>query len=425
MDNTARTLTLRLPEQTLTTLSFAESSEKGIIDWIAELPKANIGETARQLYHGLTELNQLQIAPDKRLAMLERIRPGVHYVCSALARYYLGQSIVLEDRPRKVANLSQSLQNHLANGYKIVVAQADSIKSRDRGELMSLAIQRAIRALSGPLLRAYQLYCPVSDGTWLEIHQLYLAARTRNLHLNAIKDPETVDGKALSIERAYLAVLLMGAARPNQIRQSAMAKLFAILEEWSGLVQLVEPDSPDGLFIINLDMDCPPRYRSLVLDEDLTGSLGLDTRQLVETIKHYLLDNDGARQRLRVPEGLGVELLQHLSQSWGDLAERTFNRMPGQGELRVTIGMSATHFQIAGQSFSQFMNAEDTNPFSDAARRAAQEGWSNAFDGDKDIEWAPDVEKINYHTTNEPSDEENAENYPVHSLRIEIGRAHV
>lgn len=418
MDNTARTLTLRLPEQTLTTLSFAESSEKGIIDWIAELPKANIGETARQLYHGLTELNQLQIAPDKRLAMLERIRPGVHYVCSALARYYLGQSIVLEDRPRKVANLSQSLQNHLANGYKIVVAQADSLKSRDRGELMTLAIQRAIRALSGPLLRAYQLYCPVSDGTWLEIHQLYLAARTRSLHLNAIKDPESVDGKPLSIERAYLAVLLMGSARPNQIRQSAMAKLFAVLEEWSGMVQLVEPDSPDGLFIINLDMDCPPRYRSLVLDEDLTGSLGLDTRQLVETIKHYLLDNDDARQRLRVPEGLGVELLQHLSQSWGDLAERTFNRMPGQGELRVTIGMSATHFQIAGQSFSQFMNAEDTNPFSDAARRAAQEGWSNAFDGDKDIEWAPDVEKINYHTTNEPSDEENAESFPVHSLRI-------
>src|SRR5690606_16163287 len=123
-----------------------------------------------------------------------------------------------------------------------------------RGELMTLAIQRAIRALSGPLLRAYQLYCPVSDGTWLEIHQLYLAARTRSLHLNAIKDPESVDGKPLSIERAYLAVLLMGSARPNQIRQSAMAKLFAVLEEWSGMFQLVEPDSPDGLFIINLDM---------------------------------------------------------------------------------------------------------------------------------------------------------------------------
>lgn len=418
MDNTAHTLNLRVPQQTLTSLSFADSSEKGIIDWIANLPKANIGETARQLYQGLIELNQLQISPDKRMAMLEQIRPGVHYVCSALARYYLGQSIVLEDRPRKVANLSQSLQNHLANGYKIVVAHEEEMKNRDRSELMSLAIQRAIRALSGPLLRAYQLYCPVADGVWLEIHQLYLLARKRNLHQVPINDPESLEGKHLSIERAYLTVLLMGTARPNQIRQSTMAKLFARLEDWSSLVELVEADSTDALFIINLDMDCPPRYRSLVLDEDLTGSLGLDTRQLVDTIKQYLLDNEPARNRLQVPDGLGVELLQHVSQSWGDLAERTFNRMPGRGELRITIGMSATHFQIAGKSFSRFMNAEDSNPFSDNSRRAAQEGWGNAFDGDKGIDWAPDVEKINYHSPNEPSEEENAEHYPIHHLRI-------
>src|SRR5690606_24941570 len=122
MDNTAHTPNLRVPQQTLTSLSFADSNEKGITDWIANLPKANIGETARQLYQGLIELNQLQVSPEKRLAMLEQIRPQVHYVCSSLARYYLGQSIVLEDRPRKVANLSQSLQNHLASGYKTVVA---------------------------------------------------------------------------------------------------------------------------------------------------------------------------------------------------------------------------------------------------------------------------------------------------------------
>ncbi|WP_193072398.1 molecular chaperone [Pseudomonas sp. FME51] len=419
MDNTAHTLNLRVPQQTLTSLSFADSSEKGITDWIANLPKANIGETARQLYQGVIELNQLQVSPEKRLAMLEQIRPQVHYVCSSLARYYLGQSIVLEDRPRKVANLSQSLQNHLANGYKIVVAHEHEMKSRGRTELVMQAIQRAIRALCGPLLRAYQLYCPVADGIWLEIHQLYLLARKRNQHQIPVKDPESLSGKTLSIEQAYLAVLLMGAARPNQIRQTTMAKLFARLEDWSNLVVLVEPESVDALFIINLDMDCSPRYRSQVLDEDLTGSLGLDTRQLVDTIKQYLLDSEPARNRLQVPEGLGVELLQHISQSWGDLAERTFNRMPGRGELNVTIGMSATHFQVAGKSFSRFLNTDDNNPFSEANRRAAQEGWSNAFDGDHSIDWAPrDVEKIDYNSPTEPSDEENAESYPVHSLRI-------
>ena len=418
MDNTTYALNLRVPQQTLDSLSFADSSEKGISQWIAELPKANIGETARQLYHGLIQLNQLRIAPDRRLAMLELIRPQVHYVCAALSRYYLGQSIVLEDRPRKVANLSQSLQNHLATGYKVVVTQEGDMKNRDRVDDLSLAIQRAIRALGGPLLRAYQLYCPVADGIWLEIHQLYQLARRRKVHQVAVADVESQSGRSLSIEQTYMAILLLGTARPNQMRQSSMARLAATLEEWSTLASLTEADAPGAMFVINPQMDCPPRYRSLVQEEDLTGSLGLDTRPLVDAIKAFLLDSDSPDNRLKVPEGIGLELLQHVSESWGDLAERTFNRTPGRGELRVTIGMSATHFHIAGTTFSQFIDADDTNPFSSAAQRARQEGWSAAFDGENSVEWSGDVEKINYTTGRETDEEENAENYPVHSLRI-------
>ena len=419
MDNATTSLNLRVPEQTLDSLSFADSHEKGIGQWIANLPKANIGETARQLYQGLMEVNQLRIAPDKRLAMLELIRPEVHYVCTALSRYYLGQSIVLEDRPRKVANLSQSLQNHLATGYKIVVSQEGSMKNRDRSEDLSLAIQRAMRALSGPLLRAYQLYCPVADGIWLEIHQLFQLALKRKLHQQSISDSESLGGKSLTIEQTYLAIMLLGTARPNQMRQSSMARLFSVLEEWSRMAALVEPESASALFIINPQMDCPPRYRSLVREEDLTGSLGLDTHRLVEAIKQYLLDGEGNNSRLHIPDGLGLELLQHVSESWGDLAERTFNRMPGRGELRITIGMSATHFHIAETSFSRFINAEDNNPFSDAAQRSRQDGWGSAFDGDQSVDWAgSSVEQINYAAEDGDDDEENAENYPVHNLRI-------
>ena len=84
MDSTAQKLNLRIPQQSLKSLSFAESSEKGIVQWIANLPKANIGETARQLYQGLIEINQLEIAPEKRLAILEKIRPEAH--SSSIAR---------------------------------------------------------------------------------------------------------------------------------------------------------------------------------------------------------------------------------------------------------------------------------------------------------------------------------------------------
>lgn len=422
MDSTAQKLNLRIPQQSLKSLSFAEGSEKGIVLWIANLPKANIGETARQLYQGLIEINQLEIAPDKRLAILEQIRPEVHYVCGALSRYYLGQSIVLEDKPRKVANLSQSLQNHLANGYKIVVAQERQIRSRDHSSLVRLAIQRAMRGLCGPLLRAFQLYCPVADGVWLELHQLYQLARKRNLHLQPINDNESLEGRPLSIEQCYLVALLMGSARPNQMRQSSMGRLFAILEDWSRLATLVPPENPKALFIVNPAMDCPPRYRSLVREEDLSDSLGLSTDLLVNSIKEYMLNGGDTHSGLQVPDGLGIEMLQHVSQSWGDLAERTFNRVPGRGTLNISIGMSATHFRIAQTSFAKFISADehDINPFSDAAQRARQEGWNTVFDSDQSLDWRPGaVEQINYSAVDDNSaDEEGEENYPIHSLPI-------
>jgi len=420
MDSTTQKLHLRIPQQTLSNLSFAEGSEKGIAQWLANLPKANIGETARQLYQGLIELNQYDVPADKRLAMLERIRPEVHYVTTALSRYYLGQSIVLEDKPRKVANLSQSLQNHLANGYKIIVAQERSIKSRDHANLMTLALQRSIRGLCGPLLRAFQLYCPVADGVWLELHQLYQLARKRNFHQTPVPDSESADRQPLSIEQCYLVALLMGASRPNQMRQSAMGRLFSTLEDWSRYARLVSPGDSKALFIINPDMDCPPRYKSLIRGESLDHSLGLDTRKLVNGIKEFMTTGSDYRGELHIPSVLGVELLQHVSQSWGDLAERTFNRIPSQGHLRVSIGMSATHYRISGKSFARMIDASDAelNPFSDAAQRTREGGWSSAFDGGDSVEWhAAGVEQINYGSNSEEA-EEGDEQYPIHNLPI-------
>ncbi len=422
MDNTTFTQKLSVPKQTLTTLSFTEGDEKGVARWIENLPKANIGETARQLYQGLIELNQLKLAPDKRLLLLELIRPEVYFVCTSLSRYYLGQSIVLEDRPRKVANLSQALQNHLAAGYKIVAAQESHIKPRDRAAVLAMAIQRAIRALTGPIVRAYQLYCPVAENVWLEIHQLYQLAHIYKLQDLPIRDSECANGRTLSIQQAYVALLLLGAARPNQMRQSAMTQIINQLEDWVSLAKLIKADSPHALFIINPDMDCAPRYRSMLQDQATAGNFGLDTRDLVDTLTQYLLETKTpATGKPRVPEGMGIDLLQHLSHSWGDLAERTFARIPGRGELRVTIGMTATHYQLAGKSFAKFVDIDEVKPFSVESQRPRKEGWSLAFDGDQSGDWPRnDVEQIDYTQPNsiDSSDDEQSEHYQVHNLKI-------
>lgn len=189
MDSPRPQLRLRVPTPDRHNLSFCDGSLRDLRRWVAGLPKANIGETARQLYQALVELNQLQCASEQRLQMLELLRPEIHFVCQHLERHFIGQAIVLDERPRKVANLCQALQNHLAIGYKLIVSQAlQEPSNRQRDNHLLIALQRAIRSLTAPLVRASQLYCPVPEGLWLELHQLYQIASQAQLAEQPVSD---------------------------------------------------------------------------------------------------------------------------------------------------------------------------------------------------------------------------------------------
>ena len=167
---------LSAPIPTQTRLSFCEATPRDLKRWIAGLPKANIGETARQLYQGLGELNQLLTPSDNRLQLLELLRPEVYFVCQHLERHFLHQAIMLDDRSRKIGNLCQALQSHLAIGYKQIVLRITPKYHKDRAALVSQALQRATHALKGQLLRATQLYSPPPEHLWFELHQLYRCA---------------------------------------------------------------------------------------------------------------------------------------------------------------------------------------------------------------------------------------------------------
>ena len=211
MDKQSPHLLLRVPTPDRQGLSLCDANPREMKRWLAALPKANIGETARQLYQCLTELNQLITPCDNRLQLLELLRPEVHFVCSHLARHFLNQSIVLDERPRKVANLCQALQNHLAMGYKLIVTEELPRFAKERAQLLAVALQRASHCLYGPLVRATQLYCPVPEGLWLELHQLHRIARQHGLQRAQVRDSLAHNGTSQSIEQIYLAALLLAA----------------------------------------------------------------------------------------------------------------------------------------------------------------------------------------------------------------------
>ncbi|MCP8465142.1 molecular chaperone [Pseudomonas sp. ZM23] len=426
MDNSPQQF-LRVPTPTHESLSFCNANPRELKYWLDHLPKANLGETARQLYQGLIELNQLKLPVEARLQLLELFRPEVQFVCQHLERHFLNQSIVLDERPRKVANLCQALQNHLAIGYKLIVVREAPRTSRERAQLLAASIQRAIRALCGPLVRASQLYCPVPEGLWLELHQLYQLARQHGLQNIAIRDSLARQPEGLSIEQSYLVALMLGSARCNQMRQNNIARLAEALEGWTAQVRIQSADAPSTLFVIAPQVDGPPRYRTLFKESDLHSCVGVDPQPLVDQIKEYLLlpAESRAQARLKVADGITVDLLQHLAAAWGDIAERTFQRTPGQGQLIVCIGMSALHYFLAGrQNFADVLRIQlDTQV--PAFKADVKDAWSGAFDAQKVNDWQPGMplEEIEY-TPHTPADgsraiaESPSDDYPVFTLPI-------
>lgn len=414
---------LSAPTPTQLRLSFCEATPRDLKRWIANLPKANIGETARLLYQGLGELNQLLTPSDNRLHLLELLRPEVYFVCQHLERHFLHQAIMLDERSRKISNLCQALQSQLAIGYKQIILRIAPKYSRDRAALVSEALQRAAHALKAQLVRATQLYSAAPEQLWFELHQLFRCACELQLQHRRVRDDLASLTGELSVEQTYLAVLLLGSARCNQLRQNQIARLAQVVEPWSAWLKLHPANQGEGLFAVSAEIDAGPRYRSQFRSEQQARLLGFDPQPLVNAIEAHLLHQD-ATTPLPVPAGLTLDTLQHLHATWGEAAERSFQRTVGQGNLTVCVGMSALHFYLGGErTFSELLKhpgARAAN-FSRAVVQGEKDSWSQAFDAapqSTSDELLP-YEEIRYEPLiDDEGDTDSPPHYPTYALPV-------
>ncbi|EJM29783.1 MULTISPECIES: hypothetical protein [Pseudomonas] len=414
---------LSAPTPTQLRLSFCEATPRDLKRWIAGLPKANIGETARLLYQGLGELNQLLTPSDNRLHLLELLRPEVYFVCQHLERHFLHQAIMLDERSRKISNLCQALQSQLAIGYKQIIARIAPKYSRDRAALVSEALQRAAHALKGQLVRATQLYSAAPEQLWFELHQLFRCACDLQLQHRRVRDDLASLTGELSVEQTYLAALLLGSARCNQLRQNQIARLAQVVEPWSAWLKLHPAHPGEGLFAVSAEIDAGPRYRSQFRSGQQASLLGFDPQPLVNAIEAHLLHQD-ATTPLPVPAGLTLDTLQHLHATWGEAAERSFQRTVGQGNLTVCVGMSALHFYLGGErTFSELLKhpgARAAN-FSRAVVQGEKDSWSQAFDAapqSTSDELLP-YEEIRYEPLiDDEGDADSPPHYPTYALPV-------
>lgn len=393
------TLRLNIPRQRFETLSFCGATPEAMHEWVANLPVTNVIATAMRLYEGIMELNQLQCHPEHRFLMLEELRGAIHSQCRSLSLTFLRGPLVLSGHAQQLADLVQALQNQLAMGYKVVVA--DGVQARIRFGLdprphphtMASALHRAISDLTRSILCSCQLYTHPPSEIWLELHQLYRFAEIKEMLEEEVADPENELMELTTIGNAYLRAALLGCVEANTMRRDDLTHLFHALEIWASHA-CFGPVDDEALFLVDLSADAPPVYGALNEAKRHDACRSLDTRALVDSLNHHLGDVEGARARvpIPVPDSISPEVVRHAVHSWGGLARRIFTRAPANGELHVCVGISATHYHIAGEmDFADLLGedaADALNPFLRYAdehplTREDRDIWDKAFDASR------------------------------------------
>lgn len=357
----ASSVSLRIPQQTLSELTGVSKQANKFEDWLNKLPKGHVGHTAKQIYHTLDEISRLKTTVQNRFELLELIRPTVLLILPSLSRHYLNQPLILPAKAAQVAALTQSLLLRLSTGYKVVVVE--SLKETDRASAnksIKIALHRATTLSTLRLLHNYQLYSLTPRTIWHDIYQFYYIAEHYKLSNDQVRDQKSSEVKS-SIEHEFLRAVMLAAASPNQLRQPEIKNLFDATSSWAHFVKIDKHSNPPGLYYLDLLSDTPPTYHNWPATDKDSQLRNVYLGALVEKLEHYSQSSESSE--LDIPASITSDLLAHLCDSWGKSSQRSFTRTSQQSAVEVTVGFSASHYFISDQmEFSTFIHGGHPDP---------------------------------------------------------------
>ncbi len=358
----AKQIGLDVPTRTRPGKTAFSIRPRKVAAWIEALPRANLGETARQLFTVLHETNQYRYPVQDRIRFLEAIREPLHYVTNSLKKHFVGVGLPLPEKNHNIASITRELFNSMATGYKI--ALEDTLARRwfmlDK-QPIAILLHRCLRYSSQHFLAAWQAYSPVEEQHWAELHKLYRFAEQHRLLKRRIRDEYLSFRDKTSLATEYSRILLLSLASPCHLRQGEVGKVHDALERWlhKPIIRPLRRDERDSnKFVDNLARATAPIALSLshhAENTDLEQLRVIETEALSRQIEHELehTTDSGASTITTldlVTTELSRSLLQRLQVAWGVANKRFFPRQQKHEQVKITIGLTAAHQFITRQA---------------------------------------------------------------------------
>lgn len=333
-----------------------QTDPRTLRQWIAALPMANAGASARLLYQALRELNNIIIDPAVRLGALEALRAPIGQIADWVDRQIVGSSFPLPPQKQQLGTVARDFQHELALGYRtalVSLCAPDGKVPFLKGKAVAMALERAIAHLGAHLSKAYLLYMTPPAGLWRTMHDLFRFAQAVKLDDKEIEDP-LLGNAEIAPRTSYMHALLLAISNPYRLSQKDIHDSYLVTRVWAASARLTTGYGGERSFSIPLDSDAGPGYLPEERTTEPDSMLSFDTMQLEQELERQLalIAGVGGQITFRMKSAAAVsitpDLVRRLVHSWQPIASRGQARLPAGHKLDTLIGLHAIHYYLAG-----------------------------------------------------------------------------
>lgn len=321
-------------------------------NWVNNLPLGSTGESSKQLYHAIKQVNNQTNTLDHHLEFLETITPTLTLLYPRLSKYFTDVSLPLNTKTRNVIHVTNSLLTEILIGYQSIIKTLMKKKPFGWKKPFTLALHRTLIYTSQIFCTQHLSYQPYSKGTWRDIFWCYQQAEKLKLltksHPNYSNNQEKT-----SVEYEFKRLILLSLLSANDLSQKNMQEVHNLMPLWIKHSDILsnEPDDKKTCFTLNLLSDESP-YLIGTRNDNTQQTLDrhfYSTFKLHKLLTGYLnkIEADGA---IKLGKNiLSKSTIQSLLLSWSRSHLRKNVRKTGTGFVDIITGITAIHFVLNQQ----------------------------------------------------------------------------
>lgn len=372
-----------------------ETHPQAVDKWLAGLPVAHVGETARQLYVAMHAANkQENLAVKHHFHLLEGIAKPLSLILPELHKHYAGKPLPLSQKRRKVADLYTQLLRQAVLGYQHVIAHSIELSRFGWKKIVTTSVHRIFHFSSLTLSNYRLLYLPYQKGMWQQLYWIYQLIEKYNL-VNSKVMGLGEDPTKSTIDAEFKKLLLYSLLSPNLFRQNELRDVVNSMDLWIQFVAVSSQhlSKQTQTYAFTLETDLAPGLlakNTPTTQNQLMDVRFLDVSALLSFIHKQLAQCAHGTDTVKLTRqhSLTRRTLIVLLNNWGRPSSRDGERRNILGHTEVAIGINAIHYLISDGRYNDSPPLEspceqndDESPFTLATPELTPQGNNLGFLG--------------------------------------------